>query len=335
MAKEQRILVTGGAGYIGSHTVVELLASGGAVAVLDNLSKGHRKAVPQDARFMQADLHNRADVDRVFAEFQPTAVVHFAAESLVGESVQNPAKYFRNNLTGALNLLDAMVEHHVDRIVFSSTAATYGEPVSIPIRESDPTVPTNPYGESKLTIEKILKWYGNAYGIRYVALRYFNAAGAHESGAIGEDHSPETHLIPIVLWAAVGKIPKVSIFGTDYETKDGTCVRDYIHVTDLAAAHVLALERLASGGSSTVFNLGNGEGFSVREIINVAEKVTGRKIPVQDAPRRPGDPAVLVASSDRARAELGWKPRLNDIADIVGTAWKWHAAHPDGYNDRK
>jgi len=334
MAQTQRILVTGGAGYIGSHTVVELLAAGGAVAVLDNLSKGHRKAVPQDVRFIQGDLHNRADVDRVFTEFQPTSVVHFAAESLVGESVQNPAKYFRNNLTGALNLLDAMVEHRVDRIVFSSTAATYGEPVSIPIRESDPTVPTNPYGESKLTIEKMLKWYGNAYGIRYVALRYFNAAGAHESGTIGEDHSPETHLIPIVLWAAVGRIPQVRIFGTDYETKDGTCVRDYIHVTDLAAAHVLALERLASGGSSTVFNLGNGEGFSVREIISVAEKVTGRKIPVQDAPRRPGDPAVLVASSDRARAELGWKPRLNDIADIVGTAWKWHAAHPNGYNDR-
>ena len=324
------ILVCGGAGYIGSHMVAELLEKGEEVVILDNLQKGHRNAL-LGGKFYQGDLRDDKILDLVFNENKIEAVIDFAADSLVGESVVEPLKYFENNIGSTVNLLKAMRDHKVKHIVFSSTAATYGEPESIPILEGDKTEPTNPYGESKLAVEKILKWCDKAYGITYTALRYFNAAGAHVSGKIGEDHSPESHLIPLILQVAQGKREKIMIFGEDYPTEDGTCVRDYIHVTDLANAHLLALKRLKNGGQSTICNLGNGTGFSVKEVIEVARKVTGCEIKAEIAPRRAGDPAVLIASSDKAKVELGWKPKYNSLETIIQTAWQWHKNNHNGY----
>jgi len=326
------ILVTGGAGYIGSHAAAELLNGREEVVILDNLQKGHRGAV-LGGKFYHGDLRDNEFLDRVFGENDIEAVIHFAADSLVGESVIDPLKYYNNNVVSTLSLLTKMKECGVKAIVFSSTAAVYGEPESIPIRETDVTLPTNPYGETKLAVEKALKWADNAYGIRYVSLRYFNAAGAHISGAIGEDHNPESHLIPIVLQAALGQRDSVSIFGDDYDTPDGTCIRDYIHVTDLAAAHVLALKRLRDGGDSTIYNLGNGRGFSVKEVVELAREVTGVCIKAVIGDRRPGDPAILVASSERIQKELNWQPRYNDLRTIIETAWKWHRSNPNGFKE--
>ena len=325
------ILICGGAGYIGSHMVAHLLENNKEVIVLDNLEKGHKDALP-DLKFYQGDLRDKSILNRVFTENHIEAVIDFAAYSLVGESMTEPLKYFNNNVYGTISLLEAMKEHNVKYIVFSSTAATYGEPNSIPILESDSTIPTNAYGESKLLVEKILKWCDTAYGIKYTALRYFNAAGAHTNGTIGEDHSPETHLIPLVLNVALGNRDKIMIYGDDYATSDGTCIRDYIHVSDLASAHLLALERLMKGGSSTSYNLGNGTGFSVKEVIEISRKVTEHAIPAEIAPRRAGDPAVLIASSERAIKELGWEPKFNDLETIISTAWEWHKGHPNGYD---
>lgn len=326
------ILVCGGAGYIGSHMVAYLLEKGKDVVVLDNLQKGHKEAV-LCRKFYKGDLRDRAVLDKVFTENNIQAVIDFAADSLVGESVLEPIKYFENNVGGTLSLLGAMKDYGVKNIVFSSTAATYGEPENIPILENDKTFPTNPYGESKLAVEKILKWCDNAYGIKYTALRYFNAAGAHVSGKIGEHHNPETHLIPIILQVALGQRDKIMIFGDDYKTEDGTCIRDYIHVYDLASAHLLALERLMNGGESAVYNLGNGKGFSVKEVVEVARKVTGKEIKAEVAPRRAGDPAVLVASSEKAKEELGWKPEFDSLETIIETAWNWHKGHVNGYEE--
>lgn len=325
------ILVLGGAGYIGSHTVRELLAQGRPVVVADNLETGHREAVPEGVPFYHGDIRNRAFLDDLFSKEDIEAVIHFAANSLVGESTVNPLKYYDNNVCGTKVLLEAMVAHDVKKIVFSSTAATYGEPERIPILESDRTEPTNPYGETKLSMEKMMKWSDKAYGLRYVALRYFNACGAHVSGEIGEDHHPETHLIPLILQVPLGKRPEIKIFGTDYDTPDGTCIRDYIHVTDLAQAHILAVDYLKNGGASDVFNLGNGIGFSVREVIETAKKVTGKDIAAVESERRAGDPSRLVASSEKARRVLGWKPEHADLEEIIATAWRWHSTHPEGY----
>ncbi len=326
------ILVTGGAGYIGSHTAAELLAANEDVVILDNLEKGHRGAV-KGGRFCKGDLRDAEFLDGVFKENHIDEVIHFAAYSLVGESVTEPLKYYNNNMVSTLRLLDKMKEYGVKRLVFSSTAATYGEPENTPILETDRTFPTNPYGETKLSVEKVLKWADNAYGIKYVSLRYFNAAGAHISGTIGEDHKPESHLIPIVLQAALGKRDAIQIFGDDYDTPDGSCVRDYIHVTDLAMAHILALKSLRNGGDSRIYNLGNGKGFSVKEVVSLARKVTGVNIKEVIAPRRAGDPAILVASSNRIKTELKWEPKFDDLSTIIETAWKWHKDHPEGYGD--
>ena len=324
------ILVCGGAGYIGSHMVAELIEKGEEVIIVDNFQKGHRDAVV-GRKVYEGDLRDREFLDKVFSENNIEAVIDFAADSLVGESVTEPLKYFNNNVGGTITLLEAMRDHKVKYIVFSSTAATYGEPESIPIQEGDRTVPTNPYGESKLMVEKVLKWASNAYGIKYTALRYFNAAGAHPDGTIGEDHRPESHLIPLIIQTALGQREKIMIFGDDYDTADGTCIRDYIHVMDLADAHLLALNRMRKGGDSAVFNLGNGKGFSVKEVIEATRKVTGREIKEEIAPRRAGDPAVLVASSQKAIEELNWKPKYNSLETIIETAWKWHLSHPKGY----
>lgn len=324
------VLVCGGAGYIGSHMVAELIENGEQVVVLDNLQKGHKDSI-KDIKFYEGDLRDRKILDKVFTENTIDAVIDFAADSLVGESVGNPLKYFENNVGSTLSLLGAMKDYNVKYIVFSSTAATYGEPENVPILEGDRTFPTNPYGESKLTVEKVLKWCDNAYGIKYTALRYFNAAGAHISGNIGEDHRPESHLIPIIIQVALGTRDKIMVFGDDYATPDGTCVRDYVHVTDLASAHLLALKRLMKGEESRIYNLGNGKGFSVKEVIDVTRKVTGCTIKADVAPRRAGDPAVLVASSDKAKKELGWTPKYDALETIIETAWKWHKNHPDGY----
>ena len=326
------ILVTGGAGYIGSHCVAALGEKGAGVIVADNFSKGHKKAVTC-GKICQGDLRDTVFLDRVFRENEIEAVIHFAAFSLVGESCVQPLTYFSNNVGGSMSLLERMAAHGTKKIVFSSTAATYGEPQRIPIEETDPQYPTNPYGESKLTVEKMLKWCDQAYGIKYVALRYFNVAGAHGSGSIGEDHDPESHLIPIVLQAAMGKRADIEIFGTDYPTPDGTCIRDYIHVSDLIDAHLLALEYLNKGCESAAFNLGNGEGFSVRQVINAARAVTGKKIDVRESGRRAGDPAQLIASSKRAMDTLGWSPKHASLEDIISSAWKWHTQHPQGYDD--
>lgn len=325
------VLVTGGAGYIGSHTVAELLAAKEEVIVLDNLEKGHKEAVI-GGKFVQADLRNIEEIRKVFRENDIEAVIHFAAYIEVGESVTDPLKYFNNNVVSSLNLLTVMHEAGVNKIVFSSTAATYGIPESIPIKESDKTVPINPYGETKFTVEKIMKWADKAYGIKHVVLRYFNACGAHVSGAIGEAHSPESHLIPIVLQVAQGKRDEIKLFGNDYNTFDGTCVRDYVHVSDLAQAHVLALKHLRNGADSDVFNLGNGKGFSNRQVVEASREVTGMPIKAVDAPRRPGDPDTLVASSEKAVRVLGWKPQYDDLHKIIETAWNWHKNNPNGYN---
>ena len=325
------ILVLGGAGYIGSHTVYELIAAGRDVVVADNLLTGFRAAVHPKARFYEADIRDQAAMDRLFETERIEGVIHFAASSQVGESMTNPLKYYDNNLCGTTALLEAMVAHGVDKIVFSSTAATYGEPERVPILETDATCPTNCYGETKLAMEKLMAWVSRAHGLRYVALRYFNACGAHPSGLIGEAHNPETHLIPLILQVPNGQRSEISIFGGDYPTRDGTCVRDYIHVTDLAQAHILALDYLMAGGENNVFNLGNGVGFTVREVIDVARRVTGHPIPAQLQPRRAGDPAQLVASSEKAKTVLGWKPQYADLDTIVSTAWAWHKAHPHGY----
>lgn len=328
--KNMAVLVCGGAGYIGSHTVAELLEKGEDVVVLDNLEKGHKKAI-LGGRFYEGDLRDSALLDRIFTENKIDSVIDFAAYSLVGESVEEPLKYFENNVSSTINLLDSMKRHNIKYIVFSSTAATYGEPENIPILEEDNTYPTNPYGESKLAVEKILKWCDRAYGIKYTILRYFNAAGAHISGKIGEDHTPETHLIPLILQVALGKREKIMIFGDDYKTEDGTCIRDYIHVTDLSSAHVLALHRLRKGEESRTYNLGNGKGFSVKEVVETVRDVTGCDIKAEVAERRAGDPAILIASSEKARMELGWVPKYDSLETIIKTAWEWHRTHPDGY----
>ena len=326
-----KILVLGGAGYIGSHTVSELVDAGEDVVIADSLETGHIEAVNPKAKFYQGDIRDKKFIDSVFDNEKIDAVIHFAANSLVGESMINPLKYYDNNLYGTKVLLQSMVEHDVKKIVFSSTAATYGEPESIPILESDRTEPTNPYGETKLSMEKMMKWTDVAHGVHYVALRYFNACGAHVSGEIGEAHNPETHLIPLILQVPNGQRESISIFGDDYDTKDGTCVRDYIHVTDLAQAHILAVKYLMNGGKSDVFNLGNGVGFTVKEVIETARKVTGHPIPAVVSPRRGGDPAKLIASSEKAKSILGWKPEHADLEEIIATAWKWHKNHPHGY----
>ncbi len=325
------ILVLGGAGYIGSHTVYELIDAGREVVVADNLITGFKAAVHPKAKFYQIDLRNRVELDELFENEEIDGVIHFAAFSQVGESMSKPLKYYENNLWGTTVLLQSMVAHGVDKIVFSSTAATYGEPERIPILENDRTQPTNCYGETKLAMEKMMRWTGGAHPLHYVALRYFNACGAHMSGSIGEAHNPETHLIPLILQVPLGVREKVSIFGDDYPTKDGTCVRDYIHVTDLAQAHILALDYLMKGGKSNVFNLGNGVGFTVKEVIDVARRVTGHPIPAEISPRRAGDPAQLVASSEKAKSVLGWKPQYDSLETIVDSAWKWHKAHPNGF----
>jgi UDP-glucose 4-epimerase len=318
-----RVLVSGGAGYIGSVVAEELLAAGHDVVVLDNLSKGHRDAVPDGAHFTHGDLRDGSAVRRALRQHQVEAVVHMAADSLVGESVTDPAKYYGNNLGGGLALLAAMREAGATQLVFSSTAAVYGEPDKQPIEETDPLSPTNPYGASKLAFEQALRWYDEAYGLRYASLRYFNAAGATERS--GERHEPETHLIPLVLQAAAGRRPAITVFGDDYPTRDGTCVRDYIHVADLARAHVLAVEALGTGRQpSAIYNLGcGGDGYSVREVIDIAAEVTRREIPVRVGARRPGDPASLVASSDRIVRELGWRPERQDLHAIIESAWRW------------
>ena len=324
------ILVCGGAGYIGSHMVAELLENNHKVVVLDSLVKGHKEAL-LGGKLYVGDLRDRKILDKVFTENKIDAVIDFAAFSLVGESMTEPLKYFNNNVYGTISLLEAMRDYNVKYIVFSSTAATYGEPEVVPITENSKTIPTNAYGESKLLVEKILRWCDHAYGIKYTTLRYFNAAGAHISGKIGEDHSPETHLIPIILDVALGNREKIMMFGDDYDTIDGTWVRDYIHVSDLASAHSLALKRLMNGGDSAIYNLGNGTGFTVKEMVEIARKVTGHTIPAEVAERRAGDPAVLIASSKKAMEELGWKPKYADVETIISTAWNWHKNHPNGY----
>jgi UDP-glucose 4-epimerase len=326
------ILVTGGAGYIGSHTVLYLENLGEKVIVLDNLVKGHKGAL-LGTSFYEGDIHNEELLEKVFLENSIDAVIHFAASSLVGESVTEPLSYYKNNVNGTYHLVKKMVEHNVMKIVFSSTAATYGEPKSIPIMEDDPTIPTNPYGETKLAIEKMLKWSDQAYGLKSVCLRYFNAAGADPKARIGEDHTPETHLIPIVLQVALGQRDSLKIFGDDYDTEDGTCIRDYIHVMDLAQAHYLAVKKLRQTEDSGIYNLGNGKGFSVKEVLNTCEKVTQRSIEAEIAPRRTGDPAVLIASSERAKQELGWEPKFAELEVMVDHAWKWHLNHKDGFNN--
>ncbi len=328
------ILVLGGAGYIGSHTVYELIDRGEDVVIIDNLETGHIEAVHEKARFYKGDIRDRAFLDSVFAKEKIDAVIHFAANSLVGESMVDPLKYYDNNLCGTKVLLEAMVAHGIDKIVFSSTAATYGEPERVPILESDKTEPTNTYGETKLSMEKMFKWTAKAHNLRYVSLRYFNACGAHVSGMIGEAHNPESHLIPLILQVPNGQRESIAIFGEDYDTKDGTCVRDYIHVTDLAQAHILAVKYLAEGGESNIFNLGNGVGFTVKEVIDTARKVTGDEIKAVVSPRRAGDPAQLIASSDKARTVLGWKPEHDDPEEIIASAWKWHSTHPNGFGGK-
>ena len=327
------ILVCGGAGYIGSHAVHALVEKGEQVVIVDNLQTGHRGALNPAAKFYEGDIRDAAVLDKIFTENKIEAVIHFAANSLVGESMEKPLLYFNNNVYGMQVLLEAMVRHGVDKIVFSSTAATYGEPKRVPIHEDDETCPTNTYGETKLTMEKMMKWVSRANGVRYVSLRYFNAAGALPDGSIGEDHKTETHLIPLILQVPTGRRDHITVFGDDYPTPDGTCLRDYIHVVDLADAHVLALEYLRKGGASDIFNLGNGQGFSVKEMIAAAEKATGRSIKVDIGARRAGDPAQLIASSEKARTVLGWKPQFTDVEQVIGTAWKWHESHPHGYED--
>jgi UDP-glucose 4-epimerase len=326
------ILVTGGAGYIGSHCVAQLLANGEDVVIIDNLQQGHRKAI-LGGKLYVGDIRDRVIMDQVFTENKIEGVIHFAANSLVGVSMKEPYEYYHNNVYGTLCLLEQMNRYEVKNIVFSSTAATYGEPEQVPIVESDRTLPTNTYGETKLAIERMMHWFDVAHGIKYVALRYFNAAGAHENGLIGENHDPETHLIPLILQVPLGLREYISIYGDDYPTKDGTCVRDYLHVTDLADAHILAMNKLRNGGKSDVYNLGSGSGFSVKEMIDVARQVTNHPIPSRIVTRRSGDPAVLIASSDKIKKELGWNPRKDNVEAIIHDAWNWHINHPNGYEE--
>ncbi len=321
--RNKNILVVGGAGYIGAHMVRQLTHAGCGVVILDNLSTGNRKLL-QGGSFIQGNLGDADLLDRLFTGNAFDAVMHFAAFSQVGESMHQPLTYYRNNLAETVALLDAMVRYDVKRFIFSSTAAVYGEPVAIPITEDHPCAPTNPYGNTKLAVERMLADCDAAYGLKYTALRYFNAAGADVSGEIGELHDPETHLIPIVLKAADGQIDHIRVFGTDYPTTDGSCIRDYVHVNDLAQAHLLALDALLEGGDSAIYNLGSSNGYSVKEVIAKAEGVTGKKIPVVEAPRRPGDPAILVASSDKIMRELGWTPEYDNLEKIIQTAWNWH-----------
>lgn len=326
------ILVTGGAGYIGSHTVKELLRKGHKPIVYDNLQAGHQKAV-RNARLIEGDLADSERLKETLRSFTIEAVIHFAADCLVGESMEDPLKYFANNVKNSIQLLETMVQFDVKKIVFSSSAAVYGEPQWVPITEEHPCHPTNPYGETKWIFEKVLQRLRQSKKVDYISLRYFNAAGADPEGELGEDHTPETHLIPICIASALKGMP-VPIYGTDYDTHDGTCLRDYIHVTDLALAHLLALESLRQGGTSEVFNLGNGSGYSVREVVRTVEKVTGKKIETIESPRRPGDPARLVASSDKIKKALGWASKYDDLETIVETAYRWHLNHPGGYDDK-
>ena len=326
----ERILVNGGAGYIGSVVTSQLLAKGYEVVVCDNLSHGSKKAVPTEAKLIVADTADRAALDRIFQEYRVDAVMHFAAFIEAGESMQAPEKYFRNNTVNSLTLLEAMLAHKVPRLVFSSTAALYGTPDRTPIEETDPLRPTNAYGESKLLVEQMLAWFHRIHGLRYASLRYFNAAGA--AGELGEDHVPESHLIPITLQVALGKREYVSIFGTDYPTPDGTCVRDYIHVSDLASAHILVLDALRDKGK-LIYNLGTGRGFSVRDVLETVRRVTGHPIPAREMARRPGDPAVLVAGSESIKRDLQWRPQYPALEAIVRSAWEWRRKHPDGYRD--
>ncbi|QED48233.1 UDP-glucose 4-epimerase GalE [Cytobacillus dafuensis] len=328
------ILVTGGAGYIGSHTVYFLLKQGLEVIVIDNLQTGHLKAVHPNAKFYEGDIRSPKFLEDVFSKERIEAVFHFAASSLVGESIKEPLKYYDTNVCGTLNLLESMGRFGINFLVFSSSAAVYGKAKVLPIIESSPLHPTNPYGETKLAMERMIKWWGNAYGTHYVSLRYFNAAGAMGTGDIGEDHTPETHLIPIVLQTALGKRDSVTIFGDNFSTKDGTCIRDYIHVEDLAEAHLLALNYLQHGGENNVFNLGSKIGYSVREVIKTAVEVTGENIHVIIGERRKGDPAELVASSEKAEKILGWKPKKM-MNQIIKDAWEWHQRYPEGYNDKR
>ncbi|MFC4696479.1 UDP-glucose 4-epimerase GalE [Enterococcus aquimarinus] len=327
------ILVLGGAGYIGSHAVDQLVNKGYEVVVVDNLLTGHEQAIHPKAVFYKGDVRDKEFLTTVFDKEDIDGVMHFAASSLVGESVEKPLMYFNNNVYGMQILLEVMQEHDVKHIVFSSTAATYGEPKESPITEQTPTNPKNPYGESKLAMEKMMKWCDGAYGMKYVALRYFNVAGAKRDASIGEDHTPESHLVPIILQVALGQRESLAIFGDDYATPDGTCIRDYVHVEDLIAAHILALEYLKAGNDSNVFNLGSNNGYSVKEMLDAAREVTGKEIAAKVAPRRAGDPASLVASSEKAKTVLGWEPEYTDVKKIIETAWNWHVSHPNGYQD--
>ncbi|WP_148630337.1 UDP-glucose 4-epimerase GalE [Bacillus sp. E214] len=327
-------LVLGGAGYIGSHAVYQLLDESYDTVVVDNLQTGHKGAIHPKARFYQGDIRDKDFLREVFTKEKVDAVLHFAAYSLVGESMEKPLEYFRNNVYGTQVLLEVMNEFNVKHIVFSSTAATYGEQEQTPITEEMQTNPTNAYGETKLTMEKLMKWCDTAYGMNYVSLRYFNVAGARSTGEIGEDHHPETHLIPVVLQVALGQRESISIFGDDYPTEDGTCIRDYIHVEDLIDAHILALKYLQNGGESNIFNLGSSNGFSVKEIVEAARAVTGHELPAKIAPKRSGDPSTLIASSEKAGRILGWRPKRTSIQNIITDAWKWHQAHPNGYGDK-
>ncbi|MGX6978797.1 UDP-glucose 4-epimerase GalE [Vagococcus elongatus] len=328
------IAVLGGAGYIGSHAVDQLIKKGYEVVVIDNLLTGHKEAVHEKARFYEGDIRDKVFMQSVFSKEKIEGVVHFSASSLVGESVEQPLKYFNNNVYGTQITLEVMKEFDVKYIVFSSTAATYGEPEDIPILETAKTLPKSPYGESKLMMEKMLYWCDVAYGIKSVALRYFNVAGAQLEAKIGEDHTPESHLVPIILQTALGQRKEITVFGDDYDTPDGTCIRDYVHVVDLCDAHILALEYLKAHNQSNVFNLGSSEGFSVKEMIDVARQVTEKEIPEKIGERRAGDPAVLVASSEKAQKVLGWQPQHTNVKTIMETAWKWHSTHPKGYDSK-
>ncbi|MBC1729358.1 UDP-glucose 4-epimerase GalE [Listeria seeligeri] len=325
------IIVLGGAGYIGSHAVAELVNRGYNVVVVDNLKTGHKEAIHEKAKFYQGDIRDKDFLSSVFEREIVDGVIHFAASSLVGESMEEPLQYLNNNVYGTQILLEVMEQFGVKNIVFSSSAATYGEPERVPITESMPTNPESTYGDTKLIMEKMMKWCDKAYGMKYVALRYFNVAGAKSDGIIGEDHQPESHLVPIILQVALGQREKLAIYGDDYNTPDGTCIRDYVHVEDLIDAHIRSLEYLENGGESNIFNLGSSKGFSVQEILGAARSVTGKNIPAEVVARRAGDPGTLIAASDKARDVLGWEPTYTDIKDIIATAWKWHESHPNGY----
>ncbi|MGX7394789.1 UDP-glucose 4-epimerase GalE [Carnobacterium mobile] len=329
------VLVLGGAGYIGSHAVDQLVDRGYQVVVVDNLQTGHQESIPENVHFYEGDIRDKAFLSQVFEKETIEGVMHFAANSQVGESMREPLLYFNNNVQGTQVTLEVMQQYGVKNIVFSSSAATYGEPTEIPIMETAETHPESPYGETKLMMEKMLKWCDQAYGMRFVALRYFNVAGAKWNGSIGEDHDPETHLVPLILQTALGQREELAIFGDDYATPDGTCIRDYVHVVDLIDAHILALEYLKAGNESNIFNLGSSTGFSVKEMVETARQVTGKEIPAKVEPRRAGDPSTLIASSKKAQTILGWNPKFPDVKDIISSAWQWHESHPTGYQTKK